>query len=80
MGQKTNICKYMSILFSIFLGKSINVFDIQNSSTKLFIENYDMLGTQAFVHFKCLRKWQSAVMSSRRPSANYGPALMYGIF
>ena len=66
----------MSKLFSIFFGKAINVFDFQILVTKLFMENYGMLGTQAFVHFKCLRKWQSAVMSSRRPSANYGPALM----
>lgn len=36
-------------------------------------------GTQAFVHFKCLRKWQTAVMASRRPSANYSPALICSV-
>ncbi|KAH7434628.1 hypothetical protein KP509_06G026800 [Ceratopteris richardii] len=36
-------------------------------------------GTQAFVHFKCLRKWQTAVMSSRRPSANLSPALICSV-
>lgn len=36
-------------------------------------------GTQAFVHFKCLRKWQRTVMASRRPGANHSPALICSV-
>lgn len=36
-------------------------------------------GTQAFVHFKCLRKWQSVVMASRRAGANHTPALICSV-
>eukprot|EP01018_Ginkgo_biloba_P011172 Gb_21776 [translate_table: standard] len=33
-------------------------------------------GTQAFVHAKCLTKWQNAVMTSRRPGARHSAALI----
>lgn len=33
-------------------------------------------GTQAFVHVKCLRRWQKAVMSSTRPGASHTAALI----
>ncbi|GBG82952.1 hypothetical protein CBR_g36478 [Chara braunii] len=36
-------------------------------------------GTQAYVHLKCLRRWQMAVMSSRHPGANYAPALICSV-
>ncbi|KAL2629577.1 hypothetical protein R1flu_014263 [Riccia fluitans] len=36
-------------------------------------------GTQAFVHFKCLRRWQRSVMATRRPGAGPGPALVCSV-
>ncbi|KAL3687605.1 hypothetical protein R1sor_013914 [Riccia sorocarpa] len=36
-------------------------------------------GTQAFVHFKCLRRWQRSVMATRRPGAGHGPALVCSV-
>eukprot|EP00249_Psilotum_nudum_P011071 c22951_g1_i1 orf=129-1244(+) len=36
-------------------------------------------GTQAFVHYKCLRKWQIAVMANRRPGASHIPALICSV-
>ncbi|KAJ7535301.1 hypothetical protein O6H91_12G026800 [Diphasiastrum complanatum] len=36
-------------------------------------------GTQAFVHLKCLRRWQRAVMSSRLPGAGHTPALICSV-
>ncbi|BBN08253.1 hypothetical protein Mp_4g10100 [Marchantia polymorpha subsp. ruderalis] len=74
--ETCRICLESSPIFATSYSKLSDSFFLEDDR---LISPCACSGTQAFVHFKCLRRWQRSVMATRRPGAGHGPALVCSV-